>query len=203
MSGRAASKCIPEPKCSGTAWARKPLCARATSLPASAGCVRSYGNDSLRFDHDSLSGGRLFRNDEVNGRHVFHDVTQEAGIYSSQIGYGLGVNICDINNDGFPDIYVSNDFHENDYLYINNRNGTFSERLTDFIAHTSRSSMGNDIGDINNDGLLDIIVLDMLPDNEKIRKQSGGEDDYELSEMKLKDGYNHQFVRNTLQLNLG
>src|ERR1035437_5619721 len=164
---------------------------------------RSYGNDSLRFDHDSLSGGRLFRNDEVNGRHVFHDVTQEAGIYSSQIGYGLGVNICDINNDGFPDIYVSNDFHENDYLYINNRNGTFSERLTDFIAHTSRSSMGNDIGDINNDGLLDIIVLDMLPDNEKIRKQSGGEDDYELSEMKLKDGYNHQFVRNTLQLNLG
>jgi hypothetical protein len=164
---------------------------------------RSFGNSSLRFDRDSLSGGRLFRNDVVNGRHVFHDVTKEAGIYSSQIGYGLGVNICDINNDGWPDIYVSNDFHENDYLYINNRNGTFSERLTDFIGHTSRSSMGNDVGDINNDGLLDIIVLDMLPDDEKIRKQSGGEDDYELSEMRLKDGYNHQFVRNTLQLNLG
>ncbi len=164
---------------------------------------RSYGNASLRFDHDSLSGGRLFRNDIVNGRHVFHDVTREAGIYNSQIGYGLGVNICDINNDGFPDIYVSNDFHENDYLYINNGNGTFSEKLTDFIGHTSRSSMGNDVGDINNDGLLDIIVLDMLPDNEKIKKQSGGEDDYELAEMKLKDGYNPQFVRNTLQLNLG
>ena len=164
---------------------------------------RSYGNASLRLDHDSLSGGRLFRNDVVNGRHVFHDVTKETGIYSSQIGYGLGVNISDINNDGFPDIYVSNDFHENDYLYINNGNGTFSERLTDFIAHTSRSSMGNDVADINNDGLLDIMVLDMLPDNEKIRKQSGGEDDYELSEFKLKDGYNHQFVRNTLQLNLG
>jgi hypothetical protein len=164
---------------------------------------RSYGNASLRFDHDSLSGGRLFRNDEVNGRHVFHDVTREAGIYNSQIGYGLGVNICDINNDGLPDIYVSNDFHENDYLYINNGNGTFTDRLTDFIAHTSRSSMGNDVADINNDGLLDIIVLDMLPDDQKIRKQSGGEDDYELSEMKLKDGYNHQFVRNTLQLNLG
>jgi len=164
---------------------------------------RSYGNVSLRFDQDSLAGGRLFRNDVVNGKHVFHDVTREAGIYGSQIGYGLGVNICDINNDGFPDIYVSNDFHENDYLYINNGKGAFSERLTDFIAHTSRSSMGNDVGDINNDGLPDIIVLDMLPDNEKIRKKSGGEDDYELSQMKLKDGYNHQFVRNTLQLNLG
>ena len=79
---------------------------------------RSYGNASLRFDRDSLSGGRLFRNDEVNGRRFFHDVTQQAGIYSSQIGYGLGMNICDINNDGFPDIYVSNDFQENDYLYL-------------------------------------------------------------------------------------
>lgn len=164
---------------------------------------RSYGNASLRLDHDSLAGGRLFRNDIVNGKHVFHDVTQEAGIYNSQIGYGLGVNVCDINNDGLPDIYVSNDFHENDYLYINNGNGTFSERLTDFITHTSRSSMGNDVGDINNDGNLDIMVLDMLPFDEKTRKQSGGEDDYELAELKLKNGYNHQFVRNTLQLNLG
>jgi hypothetical protein len=164
---------------------------------------RSYGDVSLRNDRDSLAGGRLFRNDLTDGKHVFHDVTRQAGIYSSQIGYGLGVNICDINNDGLPDIYVSNDFHENDYLYINNGDGTFSERLTDFIGHTSRSSMGNDVGDINNDGQLDIIVLDMLPEDEKIRKQSGGEDDYELSEMKLKYGYNHQFVRNTLQLNLG
>ena len=113
------------------------------------------------------------------------------------------MNISDINNDGFPDIYISNDFHENDYLYINNGDCTFSERLTDFIAHTSRSSMGNDIGDINNDGLMDIIVLDMLPDKEKIRKQSGGEDDYELSEIKKDFGYNPQFVRNNLQLNLG
>jgi enediyne biosynthesis protein E4 len=164
---------------------------------------RSYGDVSLRFEHDSLAGDRLFRNDEEDGRRVFHDVTEKSGIYSSQIGYGLGINVCDINNDGFPDIYISNDFHENDYLYINNKNGTFSEKLTDYIAHTSRSSMGNDAGDINNDGLLDIMVLDMMPDNEKIRKQSGGEDDYELSDIKLKYGYNHQFVRNTLQLNLG
>ncbi len=164
---------------------------------------RSYGDVSLRFDHDSLAGDRLFRNDEVDGKRVFHDVTNQAGIYSSQIGYGLGVNICDINNDGLPDIFVSNDFHENDYLYINNGNGTFSERLKECFGHTSRSSMGNDVGDINNDGLLDVMVLDMLPDNEKIRKQSGGEDDYELSEIKLKYGYYYQFVRNTLQLNLG
>jgi hypothetical protein len=164
---------------------------------------RSYGDSSLRFDHDSLAGDRLYRNDIINGNCVFTDVTRNSGIYNSQIGYGLGVNVCDINNDGYPDIYISNDFHENDYLYINNKNGTFSERLTEMIEHTSRSSMGNDVADINNDGLLDVIVLDMLPDNEKIRKQSGGEDDNELFDMKLKFGYNYQFVRNTLQLNLG
>jgi hypothetical protein len=164
---------------------------------------RSYGASTLRYDHDSLAGDRLYRNDEVDGKRFFSDVTTQAGIYNSQIGYGLGVNISDINNDGYPDIYIDNDFHENDYLYINNGNGTFSERLTEFIQHTSRSSMGNDVGDINNDGLLDIIVLDMLPEEEKIRKQSGGEDDYELYMLKLEHGYGYQFVRNTLQLNLG
>ncbi|MFH1118174.1 MAG: VCBS repeat-containing protein, partial [Bacteroidota bacterium] len=164
---------------------------------------RSYGDVSLRYDQDSLAGDRLFRNDEVDGKRIFRDITLQAGIYSSQIGYGLGVNICDINNDGYPDIYISNDFHENDYLYINNGNGTFSERLTEFIEHTSRSSMGNDVGDINNDGLLDVMVLDMIPEEEKIRKQSGGEDAYELFVLKLRYGYGYQFVRNTLQLNLG
>jgi len=165
--------------------------------------TRSYGDISLRNEFDSLAGDRLFRNDESNGNRMFMDVSAEAGIYSSQLGYGLAVNLCDINTDGLPDIYVSNDFHENDYLYINNGNGTFSERLTENIAHTSRSSMGNDVADMNNDGLPDVIVLDMLPYDEKISKQSGGEDDYELSQLKLKYGYNHQFVRNTLQLNLG
>jgi enediyne biosynthesis protein E4 len=164
---------------------------------------RSYGNSSLRLERDSLAGDRLYRNDEVEGKRVFHDVTSQAGIFSSPIGYGLGVNISDITNDGFPDIYISNDFHENDYLYINNGNGTFTERLTEMIAHTSRSSMGNDVGDINNDGLLDIIVLDMMPDQEKIRKQSGGEDDMQLFDIKRQYGYNYQYVRNTLQLNLG
>lgn len=165
--------------------------------------ARSYGDVSLRYERDSLAGDRLYRNDELNGKIVFNEVTREAGIYSSQIGYGLGINVSDINNDGFPDIYISNDFHENDYLYINNGNGTFTEKLTDEIEHTSRSSMGNDVGDINNDGLLDIFVLDMLPEDLKTRQMSGGEDEMELFDLKLKYGYHDQFVRNTLQLNLG
>ncbi len=164
---------------------------------------RSYGMFTLRFDRDELAGDRLFRNDEAKGRRVFTDVTREAGIFSSQIGYGLGVNISDISNDGYPDIYISNDFHENDYLYINNGNGTFSEKLAESMGHTSRSSMGNDIGDFNNDGLLDVIVVDMMPDEEKIRKQSASDDDYELYEIKKAHGYNHQFTRNNLQMNLG
>lgn len=164
---------------------------------------RSYGPVSLRLEHDSLAGDRLYRNDELRGKRFFNDITDQAGIYNSQIGYGLGVNISDINNDGWPDIYISNDFHETDYLYINNRNGTFTNRFADYIQHTCRSSMGNDIADFNNDGQLDIMVLDMLPEEEKIRKQSGGEDDEDVYNIKLEYGYGYQFVRNNLQLNLG
>lgn len=164
---------------------------------------RSYGMSDLRFEKDERAGDKLYRNDVKDGKPWFHDVTQESGIYSSQIGYGLGVNINDINNDGYPDIFVSNDFHENDYFYINQQNGTFKDKMTEMFAHTSRSSMGDDVADFNNDGLLDVVVLDMLPDQEKIRKQSGGEDDYELFQLKLNKGYHYQFVRNTLQLNLG
>lgn len=163
---------------------------------------KSYGDSSLRLDKDPLAGDRLFRNGASEGKTGFTDVTSEAGIYSSQIGYGLGIGISDINNDGFPDMYISNDFHENDYLYINNGNGTFSEKLTESMEHTSRSSMGNDVADINNDGFSDVMVLDMLPEDRKIRQQSGGEDDMELFNLKLKYGYHYQFVRNTLQLNL-
>ncbi len=164
---------------------------------------RSYGASDLRFDHDSLAGDRLYRNEISEGRNHFTDVTSESGIFNSQIGYGLGVNICDINNDGWPDIYISNDFHEDDYFYINNGDGTFTDRFRELMKHTTRSSMGNDVGDINNDGLLDVCVLDMLPEEQDIRKQSGGEDDYELYNLKLGYGYGYQFVRNNLQLNLG
>ena len=165
--------------------------------------TRSYGGAELREESDARSGDRLFRNELSEGRAHFTDVTGEAGIYSSPIGYGLGVTISDITGDGYPDIYVSNDFHENDYLYVNNGDGTFTERLNEMIAHTSRSSMGNDVADFNNDGLPDIIVLDMLPDEQEILKRSGGEDEYTLFHLKLQYGYSHQYVRNTLQLNLG
>ena len=164
---------------------------------------KSYGDYTLRYDFDSLAGDRLFRNDIVNGKRIFTDVTKESGIYSSQIGYGLSVSICDINDDGFPDIFVSNDFHENDYLYINNGHGSFTEKLTEMFGHTSRSSMGNDISDFNNDGMPDLMVLDMLPGNQKLRMSSAGEDDYDLYEVKLDFGYYYQYVRNTLQLNQG
>ena len=164
---------------------------------------RSYGMSDLRHDEDSRAGDRLYRNESTEHGRIFQNVTAGAGIYRSQIGYGLGVNTSDINKDGYPDIYVSNDFHENDYLYINKGDGTFNEQLTTSIAHTSRSSMGNDVADFNNDGLADIMVLDMLPDNQQILKQSGTEDELELFRMKLEIGYAPQYVHNTLQLNLG
>jgi len=164
---------------------------------------RSYGMSDLRNEEDPRAGDRLYRNDTTASGRIFKEVGAEAGIYNSHIGYGLGVNTSDINNDGYPDIYISNDFHENDYLYINKGDGTFHEQLTKMIAHTSRSSMGNDVADINNDGLADIMVLDMLPDKQQILKQSGTEDELELFRMKLEAGYAHQYVHNTLQLNLG
>ena len=163
----------------------------------------TYGNSKIRFQRDLKSGDKLFRHDIVDGKSFFTDVSESSGILGSNIGYGLGVSVSDINKDGCDDIYISNDFRENDYLYINNCDGTFSESLEDYIRHTSRFSMGNDIGDVNNDGLLDILVLDMLPSDEFVLKSSAGEDSYEIYKMKLDFGYNKQFTRNTLQLNLG
>ena len=160
---------------------------------------RSYGKASLRNESDELAGDRIYQND--NG--FFTDVTKSTGIYNSQVGYGLGLAISDINRDGWPDIYVSNDFHENDYLYLNNQDGTFTESIGDLIGHTSRFSMGNDIADINSDGYPEIMTLDMLPDDEEILKNSAGEDPFEIYKLKLEFGYEPQFARNSLQLNNG
>ena len=145
------------------------------------------------------AGDKLMRNDE----NTFVDVTNQAKIHSTVIGYGLGIALGDINVDGWPDIYIGNDFHENDYLYINQQDGTFKEVLTEQIRHTSRFSMGVDIGDINNDGLSEIISLDMLPYDPFILKSSLGEDGYGIFSFKLGYGYNPQFAFNNLQLNTG
>ncbi|MFQ5627569.1 MAG: VCBS repeat-containing protein [bacterium] len=155
--------------------------------------------EKLRNTRDNEAGDKLYANQD--GRFV--DVAESAGIYSSALGYGLGVAVGDINRDGYPDIFISNDFHEDDYLYYNNGDGTFTEALRQSMAHTSSASMGNDLADFNNDGLLDIMVLDMLPEKEHIRKSSVSSDPYDIYETKLKFGYFHQLRRNTLQLNRG
>jgi hypothetical protein len=148
----------------------------------------------------ALSGGnKLFRND---GNH-FTDVTASAGIYSSSIGFGLGVSISDINKDGWPDIFVSNDFFERDYLYINNQHGGFKEDLENYMREISLNSMGADIADINNDGYPDIFVTDMLPRDEGRIKSKTKFEDWEKYQANLAAGYYHQFTRNTLQLNRG
>ncbi len=166
--------------------------------------VQSYGDVLLRNQSDFKAGDKLYRNDLTSSQTPkFTDVSSQVGIFNSQIGYGLSVGVSDLNNDGFLDIYVANDFHENDYLYINQKDGTFKQNLEKSVSHTSRFSMGNDIADINNDGWQDIITLDMLPNDERIIKSSGGEDTYEIYKFKERFGYHHQVSRNSLQLNRG
>ncbi len=158
---------------------------------------------SNRRIYDSLSGDRLYRNDvNINGR--FTDVSKQAGIYQSNLGYGLGLAVADINNDGWDDIYIGNDFHENDYYYINNGNGTFTESGATHFRHYSRFSMGNDIADFNNDGQLDIVTLDMLPPDEKTLKTYGSDENPETYMIKIDNkGYQKQYSKNCLQLNNG
>jgi len=148
---------------------------------------------------DPDAGDRLYEN--VNG--FFSDVSRKAGIISNPLGYGLGINISDINKDGWPDIYVSNDYVEEDYLYINNKNGTFTESLKSSFGHLSNFSMGVDIADINNDGFSDIVTLDMLPKDNRRQKLLYAPDNYELYNNTVSNGFYHQLMRNMLQLNNG
>ncbi|MEO1258020.1 MAG: VCBS repeat-containing protein [Bacteroidota bacterium] len=156
------------------------------------------------------SGDRLFRNDvpaqpgqSGKSERIFVDVTASSGINSTVIGYGLGVVVGDVNLDGWPDLYIGNDFHENDYLYINQQDGTFKEARQEQIMHTSNFSMGVDMADINNDGWNEIISLDMMPEDPFILKTSKGDLDYSTYHFRIRYGYDHQFARNNLQLNNG
>ena len=144
-------------------------------------------------------GDLLMRND---GDH-FTNVSEEAGIYGSLIGFGLGVMITDINNDLWPDIYISNDFYERDYLYINQKNGTFKEEIKNWTSHLSLSAMGVDMADINNDGLQDIFITDMLPEPEERVKSVMEFDSYNVYKLKQSKDFYQQFIQNTLQVNNG
>lgn len=164
---------------------------------------RNYGRSSVRSKTDELAGDLLLENKLNEGQLQFVDVTQSAGIYSSSLGYGLGLTTTDLNMDGYIDIYVGNDFHENDYIYINNGDKTFKEVSTTALSHSSRFSMGLDAADINNDGLTDLFTLDMMPNDADIFLKSGGEDSDKVSQIKESYGYHPQFARNHLQLNSG
>ena len=150
---------------------------------------------------DNLKGGgnHLYRND--NGH--FTEVTKEAGLHTGLLSFGLGVSVGDINGDGYPDIYVGNDFIEKDYLYINQKNGTFKDELETRLQQTSMSSMSSDLADINNDGYPEILTTDMRPDDDYRLKTTGTFDNFELYNTKQKAGLYHQFVKNCLQLNYG
>ena len=159
----------------------------------------SFGLRNTRTERDHNGGDRLYRND--GGR--FTDVSQQAGIFGPEMAFGLGLGVSDVNRDGWPDIYVSNDFFEHDYLYINNRNGTFTESLTTALANGSYFSMGMDIADVDNDGQDDIYTTDMLPEDEYRLRTTSSFEGWDVYQAKLRNDYGHQFMRNMLQHNNG
>ncbi len=153
----------------------------------------------MRNERSKNNGQKLYQNN--NGHFV--DVSAKAGIYGSEIGFGLGVTVGDLNDDGWPDIYVSNDFFEHDYLYINQHNGTFKELIKSSMGHVSLASMGSDMADINNDGHLDVFTTDMLPENDYRLKTTTKFDNYDVFNAKLQNDFHHQYEKNCLQLNNG
>lgn len=154
---------------------------------------------SYRQQRNDLYGNKMLRND--GGKFV--NVTDSTGIVSNVLSFGLGVNVNDFNNDGWPDLYISNDYNENDYLYINQQNGRFKEVIRDATGHVSLYSMGTDAADINNDGLADILTLDMLPASNERIKLTAGDDNFDKYQQLLRAGFHDQSMRNMLQLNNG
>jgi enediyne biosynthesis protein E4 len=161
--------------------------------------LRNFDASIMKKIIDADAGDRLYRNDN----NKFTDVTVASGIISNPLGYGLGVAVSDVDNDGWPDVYVTNDYVEEDYLYINNRDGTFTEKLKEQAGHLSSFSMGCDIADVNNDGWADIFTLDMLPADNRRQKLLYMPDNYELYNNTVQNGFYHQLMRNMLQLNNG
>ena len=159
--------------------------------------IGGFNPKDQRLVRDSLGGERLFRNDG----NKFTDVSAEAGIYGSMIAFGLGVSVGDINQDGWMDIYVCNDFFERDYIYINNHDGTFKESLVDMMRSISAASMGGDMADLNNDRYPDVFATDMLPEHNDRIKTKTTFDSWENYKTSVDSGYHHQFTRNMLQLN--
>ena len=172
---------------------------------------RSYDRVTTRNLRSNEAGDVLYENQMISaagstpeGKAVkFKDVSERAGIYGAAMGYGLGVVVADMNNDGWDDIYVANDFHEDDYYYLNNGDGTFTESVKDHFRHLSRFSMGCDAADMNNDGYPDLMTLDMYPEDEVVEKTSMGEDPMDIYLYKLQFGYFNQYSRNCLQLSHG
>ncbi len=165
--------------------------------------IRTVGAYDLRKNQrqiiDSLGGNKLMRNDDGH----FANVSKAAGIYSSAIGFGLGVSVGDLNSDTWPDLYVSNDFFERDYLYLNQQDGTFKESIETCMSELSLNSMGADMADINNDGLSEIFVTDMLPETDARYKTKTTFENWEKYQRNVQNGYHHQFIRNALQWNRG
>ncbi|HMF72825.1 MAG TPA: CRTAC1 family protein, partial [Flavitalea sp.] len=158
-----------------------------------------FNTHRLRTLHHPEYGNRLYRNDGNR----FTDISDSAGIFGGGINFGLGIAISDINNDGWPDIFVSNDFHEQDYVYLNNKDGTFTDVCHRIFGHMSRNTMGVDIADFNNDGLPDILTLDMLPESNYRQKILQGPDEYDKFTKMVDSGYGYQHNRNMLQLHRG
>lgn len=167
------------------------------SLPQYAGFNNMLVNNKKR--KGSKFQSKLYQNN--HGK--FTDVSEKAGIINNVLSFGLGIAISDINEDGWPDIYISNDFNEEDYLYFNNQDGTFKEAVREATGHVSLFSMGSDIADVNNDALPDIFTLDMLPETNERIKLSSGDDNYDKYKILVNSGFHHQSMRNMLQLNNG
>ena len=148
---------------------------------------------------DIATGVRLYKNDHQH----FTDITRQAGLSSSSLTYGLGAGIADVNGDGWEDIYISNDYAVPDFLYINNHDGTFTDQLGNSLGHNSQFSMGNDVADVNNDGLPDIFTLDMLPEDNHRQKLLFAPDNYEKFDLNIRSGFHYQYMRNMLQMNNG